>query len=411
MTSSASIVPLWWEGKDQRESNSTLFLLTAIRDVTRADPRTLRAKEYRILKNDLSRLQSTAKSQQLRILIVSLTIAGKIATKDFFGAFTLGQAMIDNMSFLQLPHWNKVVIDWLAHHTTMSILIELYFEATTRAGESFTEDTRNKLLVAYQRLLDAGAQLPRPSGDIATIIALDRLSDLPDLELYEQAKLELLSQKGQHLGTRMIRGHGGHCLALITRYPNFALKLILPLVEHSISEVTNRLLLADQKSTDMELLELGTIGSAMMSVFSRLVTSTEKISQLDLFFTALSRFITSSVGSRAFAPFRSSNSFNPLWYYLSYLAEKVSEVPERYCHLEKLLTEPLYSMLCRYASSQINGNSQLGVGSRGYRERLMVMLNDHKEPVTIRNGELVSSALKTVAEEWADPSWRPYDST
>ena len=84
----------------------------------------------------------------------------------------------------------------------MSILIELYFEATTRAGESFTEDTRNKLLVAYQRLLDAGAQLPRPSGDIATIIALDRLSDLPDLELYEQAKLELLSQKGQHLGTR-----------------------------------------------------------------------------------------------------------------------------------------------------------------------------------------------------------------
>ena len=41
----------------------------------------------------------------------------------------------------------------------------------------------------------------------------------------------------------------------------------------------------------------------------------------------------------------------------------------------------------------------------------MVMLNDHKEPVTIRNGELVSSALKTVAEEWADPSWRPYDST
>ena len=110
MTSSASIVPLWWEGKDQRESNSTLFLLTAIRDVTRADPRTLRAKEYRILKNDLSRLQSTAKSQQLRILIVSLTIAGKIATKDFFGAFTLGQAMIDNMSFLQLPHWNKVVL-------------------------------------------------------------------------------------------------------------------------------------------------------------------------------------------------------------------------------------------------------------------------------------------------------------
>ena len=42
-----------------------------------------------------------------------------------------------------------------------------------------------------------------------------------------------------------------------TRYPNFALKLILPLVEHSISEVTNRLLLADQKSTDMEAIRIG----------------------------------------------------------------------------------------------------------------------------------------------------------